>query len=155
MSTLICHDVTGKPIPIASEALQFRPAAYGIFIENELILLQKQAESGLWHPPGRPLRPQDTPAEAIRYHFRQLIGVIPIIGPFLFTAEIFIIDPAQNAWREAQTYYLVERPPVTETTLPAVGTAAPPEWVPLSEINRAQMQFGFDAIQAGRLFLNS
>jgi ADP-ribose pyrophosphatase YjhB (NUDIX family) len=153
MSTIICHDPDGKPVQVAPEALQFRPAAYGIFIENELILLQKQPESGLWFPPGRPLRPQDTPAEAIRHHFRQLIGVIPIIGSFLFVTEQYLVDAAQNAWREAQTYYLVERPPVVETTLPAVGTAVPPEWIRLNDLTRTQMQFGYDAVQAGRLLL--
>jgi len=151
MATIICHDIQGQPTPVAPEALTFRPAAYGIFIENDLVLLQKEPESGLWYPPGRPLTNHDTPAQVIRHHFRQLTGMIPIVGPFVFVEEQYIIDQEQRPWHQALMYFAVERPPVAATALPAVATAAQPEWVSLSEISRPRMQFGYDALQAGIL----
>lgn len=153
MATIICHDVHGKPTPVAAEALQFSPAVYGIFIENELVLLQKQPKSGLWQPPGRPLTAQDVPTQALRHLFRELTGVIPVVGPFFYIEDQFFLDEEQCPWHLSLMYYLVERPPVAATALPAVATVQQPEWVPLAEISRAGMQFGYDAIQAGRQLL--
>ena len=70
MSSIVCYDIHGNAVPIAAESIIFRPAVYGIFIENEQILLQQQPQTSLWHPPGTRLTASDTPTQIIRHHFR-------------------------------------------------------------------------------------
>ena len=65
MATTVCYDIYGNAVPIASETITFRPAVYGIFIENSQILLQKQPQTGLWYPPGKILAANDTPTNGI------------------------------------------------------------------------------------------
>lgn len=55
MATVICYDVDGNTVSVSPGALLFRPAVYGIFIENNQILLVRDAASNLWQPPGAPL----------------------------------------------------------------------------------------------------
>jgi ADP-ribose pyrophosphatase YjhB (NUDIX family) len=149
MATIICHDVEGNPIPVAQEAVLFRPAVYGILIEHNQVLLQKHPDSTLWQPPGAVLGENETPAQTVRQIFRQLTGMTPRPGPMLFVEEQYVIDGEQRAWHLGVVYYALERPS-TASTLSESGKI---EWVALDNLQRQQMQFGYEAVQAGRLQL--
>jgi ADP-ribose pyrophosphatase YjhB (NUDIX family) len=149
MATILCHDVEGHTIPVASEAVIFRPAVYGILIEHNQVLLQKHPDTALWQPPGAVLLENETPAQTIRHAFRQLTGMSPRLGPMLFVEEQYVIDGEQRAWHFGVVYYALERPS-TATTLAQSNKI---EWVALDSLQRQQMQFGYEAVQAGRLQL--
>lgn len=149
MTTIICYDIQGNGIPVAPEALLFRPAVYGLFIENNQILLVRQAETGLWHPPGVVLSNNETPAQAVRQSFRKMTGMTPALGPLLFVEDQFFLDAERKAWHFSVMYYGLQRPSAAATLSESDEVA----WVSLANLRREQMQFGYEAIQAGKLQL--
>jgi ADP-ribose pyrophosphatase YjhB (NUDIX family) len=153
MATIICYDVFGNAVPVAPEALTFRPAVNGIFIENNQILLQKHPQTGLWHPPGSVLAENETPAQAIRHIFRDLTGMTPLLGPLLFVEDQYHIDDDRRAWCLSTLYYALERPMAAATLAEPDDSAVQPDWVSLDDLARHQMQYGYEAILAGKLQL--
>lgn len=149
MATIICYDIHGNGVPVAPEALLFQPAVYGLFIENNQILLDKQEETGLWHPPGAILNNLETPAQVMRQTFRKFTGMTPTLGPLLYVEDQYLIDAERRAWRLSVMYYGLQRP----STAATLKESDRLEWVPLADLKREQMQFGYEAIQAGRLVL--
>ena len=153
MATVSCYDVYGKAVPVATESIAFRPAVYGILIENDQVLLLRHPRTELWYPPGSVLASHDTPTQTVRHYFRQLTGMTPILGPLLFVEDQYYIDDARQAWHLSVLYYVLDRPVATATTPADVESSAEPDWLPLVELKRNQMQFGYEAIQAGWLRL--
>ena len=154
MATIVCYDIHGNAVPIAAESITFRPAVYGIYIENSQVLLQKQPQTGLWHPPGTILAASDTPTQAIRHYFRQIAGLTPAIGSLLFVEDQYFLDEERRAWKLSAMYYGLERPLTTATTLTESEDVTQTEWVPLASLQREQFQFGYEAVQAGKLQQN-
>ena len=149
MSNIICYDVHGNTVPVAADALTFRPAVYGIFIENNHVLLLEQPESGLLYPPGVVLSDNETPTQAIRQLFRQLTGIMPRLGPMLYVEDQYVVDEERRAWQYAAVYYGLERS-TAAATLPETDAVI---WLRLDELDRSRLQFGFEAVQAARLQL--
>jgi len=151
MSSIVCYDIHGNAVPVAAESITFRPAVYGIFIENGQILLQQQSQTGLWHPPGTTLSVSDTPTQIIRHHFRQIMGLTPAIGSLLFVEDQYFLDEERRAWKLSALYYGLERPLSSATTLAEAEETTQTQWVPLVELQREQFQFGYEAMRAGQL----
>lgn len=149
MATILCYDVSGGTFPVAPEALLLRPAVYGIFIENSQILLLKHPQTLRWQPPGTVLAENETPTQAIRHVFRWLTGMTPRVGAMLYVEDQYVLDNDRRAWQLSVVYYTLERP----STAATISDSTKVEWVPLSELERSQMQFGYEAVQAGRLQL--
>lgn len=149
MATILCYDDNGNTVPVAPEALTFRPAVYGILIENNQVLLDRHPVSGLWQPPGGMLAANESPTQQIRQIFRRLTGISPRLGPVLYMEELFLIDDERRAWQYAVLYYALER----HTAVTPQADSARVEWVPLADLQRQQMQIGYEAIRAGRLQL--
>lgn len=148
-----CYDIEGKPVTVPAESVEFRPAVYGILIEHDQVLLLRHPQTGLWQPPGCILSPQQTPAQALRHHFRRKTGMLPDLGPLLYIEDQNRVDEQGQAWCLSVLYYALERPATGPSAL--VSPADPPrsELISLSELLRSQMQFGYDAILAGQLRL--
>jgi len=153
MATIICYDIFGNPVPVSPEALIFRPAVYGIFIENNQTFLLKHPQTELLYPPGHMLAEDETPTQAIRHQFRDLTGMTPKIGPMIFLEDRYFVDDEHRAWHLSALYYALERPKTTATPLSDIDHTNHPEWIHLDNLQRHQMQFGYEAIQAGRLQL--
>lgn len=149
MATVLCHEVSGGTFPVSPEALLFRPAVYGIFIENSQVLLQKHPQTALWHPPGTVLAENETLTQAVRHAFRRLTGMTPRVGVMLYVEDQYIMDSDRRAWQLSVVYYALERP----STAATISDSSKIEWLPLDTLERSQMQFGYEAVQAGRLQL--
>lgn len=153
MTTILCYDIEGNRVPVAAEAISFRPAVYGIFIEHDQILLLRHRQSELLQPPGSILAAHETPTQVIRHHFRQLTSMTPLLGPLLFVEDQYRIV-AEQAWHLSALYYALSRPTATATTLSATEEEPSyPVWVHLNNLRRNQMMFGYEAIRAGQLNL--
>ncbi|VAW37187.1 hypothetical protein MNBD_CHLOROFLEXI01-3511 [hydrothermal vent metagenome] len=153
MAATVCYDIYGNPVPVLSESITFCPAVYGVFIENSQVLLQQQAQTGLWHPLGKMLTANDTPTQVIRHYFRQLTGLTPFTGSLLFVEDQFLLDEERRAWKVSALYYALQRPLNSTTTLTESEENSPTSWLPLADLQREQLQFGYEAIQAGKLQL--
>ena len=153
MATIRCYDEDGRAFPVSPEAITFRPAVYGIFIENEAVLLMRHPRTERWQPPGGILGDVDTPTQAVRHHFRNLTGITPVLGPLLCSEERYVLDSERRAWHLSPLYYALERPPMTATTLAELSGEQETSRVPLADLRREDMQFGYDAVQAAILRL--
>ncbi|MCA9925579.1 MAG: NUDIX domain-containing protein [Anaerolineales bacterium] len=151
MKTIDCYDLQGNPTPVSPDNLLFRPAVYGIFIENQQVLLIKHPITGLWQPPGGILKANEPPRQAVRHFFRDVAGMTPDLGPLLHVEDAYRIDEQGQAWHLTIMYYALERPQATVATLTEIESAVQPDWVPLSECRREQFQLGYEAIEAGKL----
>ncbi|MFO7540045.1 MAG: NUDIX domain-containing protein [Chloroflexota bacterium] len=152
MTMIYCYDRNGKAVMVPSDAVVFRPAAYGILIENEQILLATDNHTGLWHPPGHILEPHETPTQALKHYLRHIAGLTPLIGPLLFVEDQYRVDEKEQAWHLSLLYYALDRPSYSTITLGEMETSEA-QWVRLSELKRPKLQFGYEAIQAARLRL--
>lgn len=152
MGTIYCYDAWGKAVPISAQSIQFRPAVYGIFIEHDQVLLQRHPETNLWQPPGGVLQKHETPLQAVKYYFRQVSTAAPVVGPLLFVEDQYRLEEGQ-AWHLSVLYYALDRPPLTAASFVDLDTAVQAQWVGLGHLQREQMQFGYEAVQAGQLRL--
>ena len=149
MSSLIsCITVQGDLAEVPESEISFRPAVYGILIENRRVMLQQHPETGLWHPPGGILLDGQTPERGVRAYFRTATGYLPDLTGLVYLEEQYRLDEKDRAWHLSVFYYGLERAIGSTVGLAGVSESMRPEWVPLQALIRAQMQFGFDAVQA-------
>ncbi len=148
MTPLYLFDLLGQLQQAPPTAVVFRPAVYGILIENNQILLQRQPETGMWALPGGIVPAAETPVQALRQAVRLAAGFIPEIGTLLFVEELYQMKN-EAAWRLAGLYFALSRPNAAYAMID-FDTPAQPEWVPLNTLQREQLQFGYDAICAGQ-----
>lgn len=152
MQTVRCYDAQGNAADVAVDQLEFTPAVYGIFIENEQILLLRHPQTKRWVLPGAWLGVKETPHELLRRVFRQLLGITPEIGPLLFLEDRYELDRRQG-WHVATLYHAVERPTTAVAAPVQMRQNSIASWLPLNQVQRHEMQFGYEAIQAGELRL--
>lgn len=152
--TIRCYDSQGNAVDILADQLQFTPAVYGIFIENEQVLLLRAAENSLWQLPGAWLGSNETPDQLLRRLFRQLLGIMPLIGPLLFVEDRYELDKRRQGWHVATLYYALGRPSSPVPTLAATRLHSQAAWIPLNQLERQQLHFGYEAIKAGELNLS-
>lgn len=148
-----CYDALGNVVPVPDDSVQFRPAVYGILIdEYEQVLLLRHPQTNLWQPPGSILDPQETPKQAVRVYFRRITGITPNVGSLLLVEDQYHITQDEKAWHLSMMYYAMEKPTLTTTTM---GESSDPDidtrWVPMAELDRTKLQFGWEAILAGQL----
>lgn len=147
--TTTCYDVYGNAVSVGASDIVFQPAVYGIFMENERVLLAKHPTTGLWHPPGVVLTMPLRPEQAIRRYFQQQLRLVPKVEALLWLEERYVVDEQQQAWGLSMVYYGLKRPFDAKSV--AAKTGALLHWVPITEVGRTHMQFGYDALQAGKL----
>lgn len=148
--TVTCFDEQGQPVAIAREALQFSPAAYGILLESDRVLLQRHGGTGLWLPPGGRIESGQTPEQTLRAYFLSTTMLIPSVGPLLAVEKRYRADDIGQGWRLVLLYYEVQRPPTGVISLGAGSSEEWVEWVALQELTREQMLFGFRAVQVAQ-----
>jgi len=149
MSPIHCYDDNGQSHVVGAESLHFSPAVYGIFIENDRILLLSRGSTRLYTPPGCFLTPNEIPVQSIRHYFRRLVDITPVLGPLLFIEDQYRwLDG--RAWQISALYYALERP--FTASLHLNETLEPdhtPQWVDLFDLQRSQFLFGYKAVTAG------
>lgn len=151
MTTVQIFDTQGHAQTVSSEDLLFRPAVYGIFIELDQVLLLRDTQTELLHPPGRIVNENEEPVQAIRHYFRELADITPVVGSLLFIENQYQQENDQS-WQLSALYYAVKRPSLGSINFSEdLESQIQPEWLQLDGLERTQFQFGFEAIQAGKL----
>lgn len=141
-----CVDDEGELIAVPAEQVTFRPAVYGILIDNGRVVLERQGPKNLWRPPGDRMACGQTPAQVLQARFRAATGFAPVRGPLLLLEEQHRVDEEGNAWHLAVMYYALRRPPGGVAVMGDDG----PQWVPLDELAPEKMLFGYRALDAAR-----
>lgn len=154
MTTIVCYDPHGQPVPVAAHTLTFSPAAYGIFIENNEILLLNDVPNGWLTWPGAVLQVGERPYHVVSRVYHLLTGVVPLVGPLVFMEDLYQVDDNGRAWHLLAMFYWLERPSATSFSLSPATANLQPQMIPVDFIQRSQLQFGYQALQAGLRRLN-
>ncbi len=105
--TINCPDLSGHDHAFSPDTLRFRPAAYGLLIHRQKILLSLSRFTGKWDLPGGGVEPwEDTSAGMIR-EFYEETGVRVNAGPLLHFEENFI-SFFGRPFHSLRFYYRVE-----------------------------------------------
>jgi ADP-ribose pyrophosphatase YjhB (NUDIX family) len=151
MTTIQIFDAQGQSQTVSSKTLTFRPAIYGIFIEHDQILLLRDQETQLLRPPGRIVAENEAPSQAIRHYLRELASITPQLGPLLFIENQYRQENGRF-WQLSVLYYGLKRPSTASILFtPPPEAPLQPEWLPLNNLGLTQFEFGYEAIQAGKL----
>lgn len=149
MTTIVCYDPHGQPVPVAANALTFCLAAYGICIENNEILLLKDVQTGWMTWPGAMLRVGERPYHVVSRAYHLLTGIVPVVGQMLFMEELYQVDGDGRAWHVSAMFYWLERPSATSFSLTSSDVNFQPQMIPADLVQLNQLQFGYQALQAG------
>lgn len=149
MSTIVCYDPQGYPVPVAAATLTFSPAAYAVFIENNEILLLHNEQTGWLTWPGTMLPAGERPYHAVSRVYHLLTGIVPVVGPLLSMEDLYQIDGNGRAWHLTAMFYWLERPSATSFSLTTIDTNLQPQMLPVDYVQRSQLQFGYQVLQAG------
>lgn|GEM_PF-2735956 len=149
MSQVPCLTTTGALVMVPADEVTFGVAVYGILVENERVLLRRHPETGLWEPPGGRLFGRQAPEQGVRSLFRAQTGLVcdPVLRLLLESQHR--LDEQGQAWELTVITYQLQRTRGSTITAPA-GGGEQPLWIPLDELQREQMQTGYDAIQIAR-----
>jgi len=102
-----CKTLYGKVKSVSREKLIFRPAAYGIIIKDNKILLVNTRRTGKLYFPGGAVRLGEKIEDALRREIKEETGIeINNIKFFTFTESFFYYDPEKWASHNLSFYYI-------------------------------------------------
>ncbi|MCY0878825.1 MAG: NUDIX domain-containing protein [Firmicutes bacterium] len=85
-----CQDLSGRVAIYEAEAVTFRPAAYGILVQEGAVLLARSRFTGLWDFPGGGVEPFEPLAEGMAREFQEETGLRVAAEALVYVAEGFI-----------------------------------------------------------------
>lgn len=139
-------DAHGRVVMCDPAQLQYSPAVYGVLVEESRTLLCLHPISSFYTFPGGRVTDGQTMEQAVRQRFRAATGITPYVQELLLVEEQFVLDEEEQPWQLTLMYYRLSRPPVGHMGLIDFENPAKPDWVPLKNLTRQQMQFGYDAL---------
>lgn len=144
---VVVVDTHGRVHPFPPTEIQYSPAVCGVLIEENRALLCTEPTTGLYTFPGGRVQGGQTVEQAVRHYFRADTGITPLVQTLLMVEEQLRLDEETGPWQLSMMYYQLARPPVGHMGLIDFENAAKPDWVPLKNLTRQQMQFGYDALR--------
>ena len=149
--SVICFDLDGKPVSLPRSLIAFRPVVHGLFLFNEAALLEKYPQTGRWQPLAAELAAGQSLEIALNLYLREQLASPPQIGPMLFAETHYLTENRESGWQLSRHYFLL-LPGDDKLTDAAdfVQANSTVSWQPLSKLTRADMQCGYDALQAAR-----
>lgn len=149
MSQVPCLTAAGALALVPAGEVAFGVAVYGILVENGRVLLRRHPETEWWEPPGGLLVGRQAPEQGVRSLFRAQTGLVCDVVQRLLLESQHRVDEQGQAWELTVITYRLQRSRGSTITVPADGSEHP-LWIPLGELQRDQMQSGYDAIQIAR-----
>lgn len=131
----------------ATPTAAVQPAIYGILLENDQVLLQRNPETGLWQPPGQLLQPGQLPQQAISTAFQALLMFSPQAGPLVFMEEVRASTINGQPQHLTRLYYLLNRPSGVLAAIQEISNRQDVQWTAIHDLRREKMHLGYAAIQ--------
>lgn len=94
MSQITCHDIKGKKYRVNSSQLSFRPAIYGVIVEDNNILLSKQWDG--YDFPGGGIDLGEKFEDALVREVKEETGMEVRVGELLHAGESFFKLPVSG-----------------------------------------------------------
>jgi 8-oxo-dGTP diphosphatase len=73
--TVTCRSLRGQRTQYPAETVRFRPAAYGLCVQNGRVLLARSSFTGRWEPPGGAFEPWEPLEEGLAREFAEETGI--------------------------------------------------------------------------------
>jgi len=152
---IVCHDIQGKKYKVAASDLTFRPAVYGIIIQNGKVLLSKQWDG--YDFPGGGIELGETIVEALVREVKEETGLDVSVEKLIACSDSFFKLPFKgNCVQSIHLYFLctaIGGEPSTEFfDEQEKEYADKPEWI---EIDKAERIKFFNEVDSVKLILEA
>ncbi|MDI3299026.1 MAG: NUDIX domain-containing protein [Bacillota bacterium] len=115
---VVCPTVRGEPRRFPAAELRWRPACYGVAVEDGRVLLGRSLFTGRWELPGGGVEPWESLAEGLEREFEEESGLRPRVLEAVHFAEGYV-SFFGHPFHSLRYYFLV--------ALPAAGPLRPQE----------------------------
>jgi nucleoside triphosphatase len=144
-----CMSLSGSMKLIDEEEVSVRPAAYGIIIRENRILLMTMRANGKYHLPGGSIEKGETIECALRREVTEETGIELGRIRFAYLDEIFYYyDPSKSAHHGLHFLYVCE--PISRDTIPDSqvndASAEKPRWVEIFSLSSGDFVANGDSI---------
>ncbi len=140
--------LSGETRPFPGEAVRFRPAAYGLYVRDDRILLGRSKFTARWDIPGGGVEAWETLEEGLTREFWEETGVRVAAIRLIEFREGFIAF-IQHPFHSLRYYYSVSgTEPANETLCPDREEVSSVHWVGLSDIDPGECAPGDYALIA-------
>lgn len=151
-----CVTLTDKKVIVPSEKMFFRPAAYGVVINDGKVLLLKNKSSGKYWFPGGGLEIHETLEQGLKREVKEEAGIEVEVKKFLdFHESFFYYEPDDTASHSLGFFYLCR--PLTLELLKDEdvddGEAEKPRWIDIKTVSDDELQMG-SAVKIFKLIKN-
>ncbi len=127
--------LSGETEKFPAEELRFRPAAYGIYVRDDQILLGRSKFTGRWDIPGGGVEAWETIEEGMIREFWEETGIRVAAIRLVDFRESFIAF-IHHPFHSLRYYYAVNGlEPANETPCPDAEELSSVQWVRLADIN--------------------
>ncbi|WP_051351022.1 NUDIX hydrolase [Sulfobacillus thermosulfidooxidans] len=132
-------DLHGHFHEFSPQEIHFRPAAYGLLVQNQQILLSLSRFSGKWDLPGGGIEPWETLEAGLTREFFEETGLVVNVQQFLGLRESFIAF-FRYPFHSLRFYYQVENTSSSSQELkPENHELLDLKWWPFNQIPLGQM----------------
>lgn len=150
LKIVTCEDIEGNKFEIEAEKLSFRPAVYGVIIQNEKILLSKQWDG--YALPGGAIELGETFSESVKREVKEETGLNVEVGELIDCKESFFKLPYKDKCvHSLLLFYLCE---IVDGDLSLDNlaqdekdTVAMPEWVDLDQVKDMKFMSTIDCVE--------
>jgi 8-oxo-dGTP diphosphatase len=141
-----CTTLTGGKKLVPKEKLIFRPAAYGVILNNRKILLMRTRTTGKYWFPGGAVEPGEHLEEALVREVKEEAGVeIEIEKLLKFDEVFFYYEPLDEAYHNFSFFYLCRAKTtklLKDHEVSLADESEKPRWVDLDTVKKEDMQTG-------------
>ena len=143
------ENIIGQAVELRVESLVWRPAVYGIVIDDDghMLALDNTISLNL-ELPGGGVEMWETVEAALHREIWEETGLKGTINELIHADDSFFLTPNDNKWHTLRLYYLVTATGgALRSTIIDDEPCTNPKWIPLSEIVPSHFQLGHEAIQ--------
>lgn len=137
MNLIICDAFLGGTKQVTRDKLQFRPAVYGLIIDQDRILLVNTIVSNRYSLPGGGVELGERMEAALQREVREETGLDVEVGRFAgFNEGFFYYDPGDRAFHSFRFYYYCQPLTSNLATKDKIedDEVDQPQWVPISAL---------------------
>jgi 8-oxo-dGTP diphosphatase len=148
--SVICHDIKGEKYEVLTEELNFRPAAYGIIIKDDKILLCRIFDG--YDFPGGGIKKGENIEESLKREIYEETGITTQPDKIITATEDFFISiESKRKLHSILLYYLCKNPEGNISTdffdNDEKKTMKEAEWIDLKDIKNIKFINGIDSIK--------
>ncbi|MBI2034804.1 MAG: NUDIX hydrolase [Candidatus Levybacteria bacterium] len=137
-----CFTMFGKKKRVLLSSLSFRPAAYGVIVQDGQVIVVNTRSTGKYSLPGGGVEAEETIEEGLKREIKEEIGIDIDIGDFIhFNENYFYYDPLNEAVHSYQYFFLC----FPKTSLKGDHViqdleAFDPQWMTIDQLHEGNIQ---------------